>query len=217
LDLWSGFWWWFARLVAAGFVLLAGWSWAARRQRSMTLRQLFFRLGRLGGAAALISLVTLIGFGPTAWIFFGVLHLLTVSSVLAWPLALRPKTALLVGILCLGSGLLLGQQRFSFNGLAWLGFRSTTLQPMDYLPLLPWFAWFCFGCALYPLHPHKLHQKATDNKRKRPTWCVSPSPLLKGTAALCWLGRHSLLVYLLHVPVLYGLSLLVGKVLQLFS
>lgn len=202
VKLWSGFWWWFARFVAAGFVLLAGWSLAAKRYRSPQRKLIDIRLIRLVLVAASISGITLIGFGRQFFIFFGVLHLISVATILAWPLAQKPKTAFVCGILSLGLGLYLGQFRFDFAWLAWLGLRNQDLYPMDYLPLLPWFGWFCFGCALHPL--------ANQTKAGRP----QPAPRSRPTAqALAWLGRHSLIIYLTHVPILFLISWFLAKIL----
>lgn len=71
-------------------------------------------------------------------------------------------------------------------GLMYPGFRSA-----DYFPLLPWFFLFLMGTVLGG-------------------WCLEnrDSPLLTKSlpAALTWPGRHSLIIYVLHQPVLYGIS-----------
>jgi len=74
-------------------------------------------------------------------------------------------------------------------GLTAPGFRSA-----DYFPLLPWFFLFLAGTVLGG-------------------WCLShrDSRLLTKPlpAFLTWPGRHSLLIYILHQPVLYGISFLI--------
>lgn len=71
----------------------------------------------------------------------------------------------------------------AFFGFFPRGFFST-----DYFPLLPWLFLFWAG---YYLH------KAVGRRRMEPLRrSVCP--------ALGWMGRHSLLLYLLHQPVIYG-------------
>lgn len=75
-----------------------------------------------------------------------------------------------------------------------LGFTAPGFYSADYFPLLPWFFLFLLGTALGG-------------------WCLAhrenkilAAPLPK---ALTWPGRHSLIIYVLHQPVLYGISYLI--------
>ena len=75
-----------------------------------------------------------------------------------------------------------------------LGFTAPGFYSADYFPLLPWFFLFLMGTALGG-------------------WCLEnrDSPLLTKSLppALTWPGRHSLVIYVLHQPVLYGISYLI--------
>ena len=77
---------------------------------------------------------------------------------------------------------------------AYLGFPHRTFFSTDYFPLLPWFFLFVTGYFLFRLLDEKKLNERLFAKGNVPV--------------LNWLGRHSLIVYLLHQPVLYGLSLL---------
>lgn len=74
-----------------------------------------------------------------------------------------------------------------------LGFTAPGFYSADYFPLLPWFFLFLIGTILGG-------------------WCLrhKDSRLLNMPlpGALTWPGRHSLLLYVLHQPVLYGISYL---------
>ena len=70
-------------------------------------------------------------------------------------------------------------------GLLYSGFHSA-----DYFPLLPWFFLFLLGTAA---GGWVLPRRERLSQIRLPAW-------------LTWPGRHSLLLYLLHQPVLYGLS-----------
>ena len=77
---------------------------------------------------------------------------------------------------------------------AYLGFPHPGFFSTDYFPLLPWFFLFVTGYFLFRvLDEQKLNGKLFSRGR---------FPVLN------WLGRHSLIVYLLHQPILYGLCLL---------
>lgn len=76
-----------------------------------------------------------------------------------------------------------------------LGFITEEFYSSDFYPLLPWVFVFLFGTWLGG------YIKSREHRLKLP-------------AALTWPGRHSLLIYLLHQPVIYCtvyvISLLVG-------
>jgi len=213
IDIYAGFWWVFPRVIAAGFVSLAGWNLAGKRARGAG----FGGFARRAGFLALISLGISIATWPalgTNFVFFGVIHLVAASTILAYPLLGRPVLALSVGVACLVLGLVLGQYRFDFPWLAWLGFRPKGLYPSDYLPLLPWFAWTAFGAAAGDIaavikkHRSALSAGKKKNQNKQPA-------TNKIVGALAVVGKKSLVVYLVHLPLLYGLGWLVTVVLRL--
>ncbi len=77
---------------------------------------------------------------------------------------------------------------------AYLGFPHPGFFSTDYFPLFPWFFLFVAGYFLHRvLEVRKLNERLFGRGQ---------------VPVLNWLGRHSLIVYLLHQPVLYGLSLL---------
>ncbi len=76
---------------------------------------------------------------------------------------------------------------YRFDWLAVLGFPSSTFVSSDYFPLIPWFFLYLAGYFLWGLF------KQSEKAR---------SFLTPGFRPLAFLGRHSLLIYLLHQPVL---------------
>ena len=74
-----------------------------------------------------------------------------------------------------------------------LGFTYPGFTSSDYFPLLPWLFLFLLGTAA---GGWVLQQRERLGALRLP-------------GALTWPGRHSLLLYLLHQPVLYGISWLV--------
>ena len=87
-----------------------------------------------------------------------------------------------------------GRTIVSVKWLYPLGFMFHGFYSADYFPLMPWFFLFLVGTVLGG-------------------WCLErrDSRLLtmQMPKALTWPGRHSLVIYVLHQPVLYGISYLI--------
>lgn len=203
------FWHLFQRGTASFFILLLGVSLGLSRDRA--------RGGTAGGAGLfpkylkrglyifawglVITLVTrpLLGEG---YIVFGILHLAGLSVILAYPFLARPYLGLPAGILLIAAGPLASNTRVGFPWLLWLGLRPEAFYTADYFPLVPWFGLVLLGIAggraLYPGH-----------SRGFPLGDRSHLAPVRG---LCFLGRNSLLFYLLHQPLLLGLFYLLGLV-----
>lgn len=87
-----------------------------------------------------------------------------------------------------------------------LGFIREDFYSADYFGLLPWFFLFLTGSSLGTWLRNTLDAAAAAG-RPGPGWTTLRIPAL-----LTWPGRHSLIIYLLHQPVLYGLAwLLFGR------
>ena len=155
------------------------------------------------GCGLLISYVTLFAeffldlSGVQIW--FGILHMLGISMML-YPLFKKFPFWLLalLGLALIGLGFWLETIKVSVPYLFPLGLRSKGVYTgSDYFPLFPGFGWFLLGAAL---------GKSLYRKKQ------SLLPCIKGTAPplrfLSFVGRHSLIIYLLHQPVIMGLSYL---------
>ena len=127
--------------------------------------------------------------GKDIMIYFGVLQCLGCCMML-WPLFRKlPSWALLVlAAGMIGLGLWLRGVAFSFPWLTVLGFAPYGFASSDYFPLFPNLGYFLAGAVL--------GRKVYAGKK-----CLLPreNPPCK---ALQWLGRNSLLIYLLHQPIL---------------
>ncbi|MBN2738358.1 MAG: DUF1624 domain-containing protein [Spirochaetales bacterium] len=212
IDLYSGWIWFFPRFIAGSFIFIMGLSLTLshfRAKNKVNKKALFFKFLKRGffiiGLGFLVTLGTALVFGAQSMervVFFGILHMIGLSIILAFPLVNRKWLSFFLGIVVLGAGVFLGNHRFSFYGLLWLGFRPLSYAPVDYLPLLPWFAFVCLGIFTgHILYPQGVRRFVVPEIK-------SSKPL----NALLWIGTHSLWIYLAHVPVVYGVLLLVVSV-----
>lgn len=156
------------------------------------------RLVMIVGAALLVTAGSYLLF-PTTFIWFGVLHCLAISSLLARPLSkARPAVAAAIGVACLILPGAVGLPLFNTPLLAWLGLGTVPPITNDWVPLLPFFGYVALGVALGTWLRERRDVLDTALGTPQPT----PSP--RQDAGLAWMGRRSLAIYLIHQPVLIG-------------
>lgn len=139
----------------------------------------------------------LAGSGLTIW--FGVLHCLG-ACMLLWPLCKKlPLAGLaIVAAGAIAFGFWLHGQVFSFPYLVALGFVPAGFASSDYFPLFPYLGFFLAGAVI--------GRTAYREKKSLLPRVNAQTPALR---AVCFCGRHSLEIYLLHQP---ALSALIGLV-----
>jgi uncharacterized membrane protein len=175
------------------FIVLSG--------TSSTLTRSNLRRGlRLLAVSIAVTAVTY-GFNPSSAVWFGILQLLAVSILIyGWAFEkTRPATCAAWGtvVLGLGAALFLVKKGIAvrFDWLLPLGIHSPGFMSFDYFPLIPWLGVFLIGAALgksvyasrRSLLPWRMHQTFVN-------------------AA----GRHSLLIYIIHQPVILGVLYVLG-------
>ncbi|MFH0835759.1 MAG: heparan-alpha-glucosaminide N-acetyltransferase [Candidatus Micrarchaeota archaeon] len=196
----SGFWWWFARFVMFLFVFVSGASmWVSYSRAKSGLFGKFFKRGVfLFSLGVLVTIATYL-FVPKQFVLFGVLHLLALSTVLAFPIAewgWRKLAVLSLAVVSIG-WLIVGATA-DCGCLIWFGLPPTGFQSLDYVPLLPWFGVFLLGLAF----------------SKQAKFSISaPLP----AKPFCFIGRYSLLIYLLHIPFLLAVLYALGKGVYIFG
>lgn len=184
------FWYYFARMIAGSFLFLSGVSlWLAHGQ-GIRWPAFWVRFAKVAAAAALVTTASL-WLVPGGPIWFGILHAIAAASLLGlvalrlpWPVTL----ALAAVILAAAWG-----PRFPALDplwLVWTGLAETRPRMGDYVPLIPWAAPALAGIAV-------AKALRLDTWRGTP-----PSPFLH---RLTFPGRHSLIIYLIHQPILIGL------------
>ena len=181
-------------LIVSSFLVVAGISLTLATHDGVRLRPYVKRLSAIAGCAALISVSSYFMFGER-WIYFGVLHFITVASVLGLGFVHRPRLALVTGIALIILDRVFSHSFFDQVAWQWLGLMTYKPPTEDYVPLIPWFGMVLLGIVL-------------GNR----VWLREPlPPIARWHSAhplarlLSLPGRHSLLVYMLHQPLLLGM------------
>ena len=149
---------------------------------------------KIFGIGLLITLGTWL-YLDEGFIIFGVLHCIGISIIFSIPFLTFRVQNLVLGLVFIFLGLILKTFTVDFYWLAWLGFKPTTFYTVDYYPLLPWFGVVLIGIFL----GNSLYPKG---KRR---YAIKGRSTVKIVSFSCFLGRHTLIIYLVHQPIIVGL------------
>ena len=177
----SGFWYAFPRVIAFTFLYCVGVSLKISHGQGINWKQVYKRTAKLALSATSVSVATYFIF-PQQWIFFGTLHCILVSSLFGLFFLHRPFLSWSTMIL-----ILIAQYLFHYD-IKWVS-SFLSIRSMDFIPVYPWFWTVLLGINTAFLLK-LLEQKIPD--RKKSSW-------------ISFLGKHSLKIYLLHQPLIYGL------------
>ncbi|HQZ11928.1 MAG TPA: heparan-alpha-glucosaminide N-acetyltransferase [Devosia sp.] len=186
----------FLLLVGAGLVLGhgAGIRWPAFWRR--------FRI--VAGAALLTTVGTAIVF-PDYFVYFGILHAIALFSLMGlWFLDKPPALVGLVAALSIFPTMVWQHPVMASKALSWIGFWPYPPETTDIVPVFPWFGVVLLGIL------------GTRLLRASLVWDWVARQRLAGPVgvSLRFLGRWSLLIYLLHQPVIFGLVNWIATMLQ---
>lgn len=188
-------------VIAGSFLALVGVGLALAARGGFNARAYLRRLVMIAGAALLVTIATWFAF-PQSYIFFGILHCIALASVLALPFLRAPwPLTLLGGVVVFAAPWLIGGPALEpiqwWSGLGVIEPRSN-----DWRPLFPWAGLTLLGLGgaqalLAHGVPARLRDWRADGRIGR--------LMVLG-------GRRSLLIYLLHQPLLYGLVFLAAQI-----
>ena len=181
----------FRYTIISMFLLSMGISFSLVHRKSISWSKLKKRILLLGLASLAVSVATYLLF-PNSWVYFGILHFILLSSLLALPFLKHPKVALVSAIL-----IFIGSATKSLTVHSLFNFLQPILHlpPMhteDLVSIFPWFGVVLIGTVItyYDIYLKIFTQKIFS----------SNTPLNK---LLKFLGQHSLLIYLIHQPILF--------------
>lgn len=222
--------------------MLFGWTWGVQLMSFFSPAEPFFaglfifisgicsnlshsnidRGAKLFFIAFFVTVVTYFGVGNDNAIRFGILHMLSVAmmffGVMAPLLKYIPlwvgfavNAALFVLTLNVAYGTIGIPFLFSFalpvelyktDFLYPLGFVYTGFRSSDYFPLFPWLFLFLSGTFFGRLASAKKFPKFTYKKH---------------VPFFAFLGRHALIIYLAHQPLIFGICTAISEMIKLIS
>lgn len=198
--------------ICWSFILLSGFCWSLGRRKLQRGLLVF-------GAGMLITLVTVL-FMPAQRIMFGVLTFLGAAAILLIYLEkhikrIKPLYGMMVcgGLFLLFHGINDGHLGIShYLRLVelprslyqmgevgnFLGFTESSFFSTDYFSLFPWLFLYMVGYFLYGM----LQQRGIlESMAEQKSWC----------GLWNFVGKNSLIIYMLHQPVVYGVLLVLDK------
>jgi uncharacterized membrane protein len=193
-----------ARLTASGFLIIAGFSFMLAHQRGINWRGFWYRLRLITSAAFIITTATYIA-TPSSFIFFGILHQIAFSSIIALFFLNRSSPLIFItSIIIIALPYLFRSDFFSYSIFWWSGLAPIYPTSNDYVPMFPWTGYMLLGLGLAKT---TALQKFNHIK-------------VENTAIgrfLCFLGRYSLVYYLVHQPVLVTVMWVLTLILPYFT
>jgi len=199
------YWYVFPRFIGGTFIFLAGLSLTLyynqkkNNSRRGIYKKLSFRGLKIFGYGILITAITFLAF-PQAFVVFGILHFIGFSIIFGQFFLRFKRLNLFLGLLLIALGLYIQNFTIDCSCLLWLGFIPENFFTFDYFPILPW-----FGVTLLGIFFGNILYK--NGERRFEIKDFSSNFLVK---YLDILGRNSLIIYLLHQPVLIMILLILG-------
>jgi len=178
-------WRYFRYLILSLFIGTVGISLVLANQEYINYKKVALRAAKLLLASILISIASYM-MNPNMWIYFGVIHFILVGSLLGLLFIRIPTLSLVLSIIIIALfNLELINMHWLYNAL-----KAPLYLPKyteDLVQFVPWFALILIGIFI-------------GTKR----WFVfnlKESPIVN---SIVFLGRHALIIYLIHQPILFG-------------
>lgn len=195
----SALWDSFQMAICCTFIVIAG--------ISSRLTKNAFKHGAVVLGCGILMTVGTYLFMPDQIIYFGVLHFLGLSMIIYYLFrkSVNKAPALLCSVISFGvflalyglpSGTILfgnvevPRNLYFSKFLAIFGLPGGGFHSADYFPLLPWFFLFLFGCFIGKYF----------KERKIPDFMMN-----KHSNFLCTIGSNTLVIYIIHQPIIYAL------------
>ena len=192
----------FARIIASSFLFLVGVSLVLAHGDGIRWRPFLLRLGQVAAAAAAVTAATWFA-TPNSFVFFGILHHIVAASLIGLVFLRLPWiAAALAAAGAIALPRFFASPAFDSRWLAWTGLAESPPLSNDLVPIFPF-----LGAVLAGMAVARLAQRAGAFDALR-GWNASLRPLWP----LGWLGRHSLMFYLVHQPVLIGIVFVFAQI-----
>lgn len=175
----------FRRVIVSSFLLAVGMSSYLAYQKSVNKKKLAKAVGKLFTVSMIITIGSLL-MHPSTWVYFGIIHFITLALPISVLFVRAPYIALVVGIACIvgdWTGIINLHPIWEWSVLH-LGIPTRTV---DLVRFFPWIGVVLIG--IFVMH------KALFSIKVKPNIFSNK---------LVVLGQYSLIIYLVHQPILYG-------------
>jgi uncharacterized membrane protein len=185
----------FRTIIVSGFLLAVGMSSYLAYQKSINYKKLAKAIGKLFTVSLFITMGSLF-MHPKTWMYFGIIHFITVALPISVLFVRAPFMALVVGVGCI-LGYWIGILNL-YPIWEWAVLHlSIPSRTVDLVSFFPWIGVVLLGVFVMHKNLFKIR--------------VKPNIFLN---QLVLLGQHSLIIYLIHQPILYGLLGLTDVILK---
>jgi uncharacterized membrane protein len=183
--------------IAIVFILVSGISSSFSKNNFLRGIKLFIISLILTFATYIISVFI---FKTDTAIMFGILHLLAFCMIFSNVfLKIKPIFPLVTGILVIISGNLIKNIYVNLPFLFPLGLKTKEFSSLDYFPIFPWFGYYLVGIFI-----GRVFYKNKESLIKKP---------LKNNI-INSIGKHSLLIYLIHQPIVFFILFILDFVIK---
>ena len=172
--------------ILSMFLLAVGMSAYLAYSDGIRYSKLIKTLAKLTLVSILISLGSYLVF-PQNWIYFGVIHFIVIALVSSLVFVQVPKFSLVLGVAIVGS-YLLGFSPFDAIFAYSVDHWNIPGYTVDVVSFTPWFGVVLIG--IFVMNKKIFGLKIQQNKI---------------TKSVAFLGQHSLIIYLVHQPLFFGL------------
>lgn len=184
-----------ARSILAAFLFLVGVGLVLGHGRAIRWNSFWRRWLFVVAGALVITVATWFAF-PQSFVYFGVLHAIALFSLMGLAFVRTPLwLAVIVAAAVIALPFFYSDPLFNEKAWSWIGFWQVPPPTNDLVPVIPW-----FGAVLLGLIAMRLVLASAWAPRLA---AIAPAGRLP--RLLAFLGRWSLLIYVLHQPLLLGL------------
>ena len=189
-----------AQFIGASFIFLSGISMSLLFSSNQFSGRVFLiKLLKICSVSALITLVTWF-INSQNFIYFGILHLLSVCYLLAYPILKFGNRFTVQSISTILFLIWIFELKFNISPFwAWTGLSQEIPNAFDFYPLIPWAIFFLFGILSSNYIVLFIRKFASGDSNKK-------FALVKNRLKIVpWAGRNSLLIYICHQPLFFTL------------
>ena len=198
IDIYQGaFWIYFRNLIVAIFLISMGISLSLAHRPRIRWSKVKKRIYMLTGASLLVSVTTYFLF-PSAWVYFGILHFILFATLFGLFFLPYPRISLIISIFIYIA------YHMKYIHMTWLWkivdkhIINLPIHTFDLLEL----HWFSFVLIGVSMASYGYHTKLLQNSFFQSSF--------KYNKLLSYLGKHALLIYLIHQPIIFGFLILLG-------